>query len=58
MNRAQQEKLTPELEGQIINCETLTELEDIYLPYKPKSPAKGEESVQRYCVNKNFQTGR
>ncbi|MCC9166810.1 Tex family protein [Pontibacter harenae] len=31
-----QEKLTPELEEQIMAAETMTALEDIYLPYKPK----------------------
>ncbi len=30
------EKLTPELEKQIQEAETLAKLEDIYLPYKPK----------------------
>ncbi|MBW6490552.1 MAG: RNA-binding transcriptional accessory protein [Lentimicrobium sp.] len=33
---AAQEKLTPELEKQIKAAETLTLLEDLYLPYKPK----------------------
>ena len=28
--------LTPELEKQVMNAETLTALEDIYLPYRPK----------------------
>jgi uncharacterized protein len=32
----EQEKLTPELEKQIREATTLTELEDLYLPYKPK----------------------
>ena len=32
----EQEKMTPELERQILGATTLTELEDIYLPYKPK----------------------
>lgn len=32
----QQEKLTPELEQKIIKCWNSAELEDIYLPYKPK----------------------
>lgn len=31
-----QEKLTPELEAQIMAAETMAALEDIYLPYKPK----------------------
>ncbi len=40
-----QEKLTPELERQIQQAETLSELEDIYLPYKPKR--KTRASVAR-----------
>jgi len=36
-----QEKLTPELEEKIINASTLAELEDFYLPYKPKRKTKG-----------------
>ena len=32
----EQEKLTPELEARIHACMDSTELEDIYLPYKPK----------------------
>jgi uncharacterized protein len=32
----EQDKLTSELEKQIMEAESLTELEDIYLPYKPK----------------------
>ena len=32
----EQEKLTPELEARIRACMDSTELEDIYLPYKPK----------------------
>ena len=35
-----QEKLTPELEKQIREARTLTEVEDIYLPYKPKRRTK------------------
>ena len=31
----EQEKLTPALEGQVKKAATLSELEDIYLPYKP-----------------------
>jgi protein Tex len=31
-----QGKLTPELRLQIVNCLSKTELEDLYLPYKPK----------------------
>ena len=32
----EQEKLTPELEKQIAGCVLLQELEDLYLPYRPK----------------------
>src|SRR6476620_8596289 len=31
-----QGKLTPELESQIRDAETMSKLEDLYLPYKPK----------------------
>ncbi|PSB02162.1 Tex family protein [Merismopedia glauca] len=33
---AQQNQLTPELEAKIVACLQKTELEDLYLPYKPK----------------------
>ncbi len=33
---AEQEKLTPELERQVMDAPTLAKLEDIYLPYRPK----------------------
>jgi len=36
----EQEKLTPELKSRIEACLTLTELEDIYLPYKPKKKTR------------------
>lgn len=32
----EQEKLTPELENAVANAATMAELEDVYLPYKPK----------------------
>ena len=32
----EQEKLTSELEQKILNAKTLQEVEDLYLPYKPK----------------------
>ncbi len=38
----EQEKLTPELKNRIENCWDATELEDIYLPYKPKRQTKAE----------------
>jgi len=37
-----QEKLTPELKSRIDNCWNITELEDIYLPYKPKRRTRAE----------------
>lgn len=36
----EQEKLTPELEREINAAETMSKLEDIYLPYKPKRRTK------------------
>lgn len=39
---AEQEKLTPELEQQIKGAETKTQLEDLYLPYKPKRRTKAQ----------------
>lgn len=42
----EQNKLTPELEKQIINCDNLTELEDLYLPYKPKRKTKGATAIE------------
>lgn len=38
----EQEKLTPELKARIDNCWTSSELEDIYLPYKPKRQTRAE----------------
>lgn len=37
-----QDKLTAELKSRIYNCWDATELEDIYLPYKPKRRTKAE----------------
>lgn len=36
----EQEKMTPELQRSIENAQTISELEDIYLPYKPKRRTK------------------
>ena len=44
---AEQEKLTPELEEQIKNASTMQDLEDIYLPYKPKRRTKAEIARQK-----------
>ena len=38
----EQEKLTPELEAKIRACMDSTELEDIYLPYKPKRRTRAQ----------------
>lgn len=38
----EQEKLTPELEKRIEECWISSELEDIYLPYKPKRQTRAE----------------
>ena len=38
----EQEKLTPELRSRIENCWDSIELEDIYLPYKPKRQTRAE----------------
>lgn len=38
----EQEKLTPELKERIENCWISSELEDIYLPYKPKRQTRAE----------------
>ena len=41
-----QGKLTPELENQIQNVLSKTELEDLYLPYKPKRRTKGQIAIE------------
>lgn len=41
------EKLTPELEKQVNNAETMAKLEDIYLPYKPKRRTKATIARER-----------
>jgi len=38
----EQKKLTPELEAKILACMDSTELEDIYLPYKPKRRTRAQ----------------
>lgn len=44
---ADQEKLTPELEAKINNCWDTTELEDLYLPYKPKRKTRASMARER-----------
>ncbi len=41
-----QDKLTPALEKSILNAETKTALEDLYLPYKPKRKTKGQIAIK------------
>ncbi|RVC05157.1 RNA-binding transcriptional accessory protein, partial [Mesorhizobium sp. M7A.F.Ca.AU.001.01.1.1] len=43
----EQGKLTEELEGKIVAATTKAELEDIYLPYKPKRRTKAEIARER-----------
>ena len=43
----EQQKLTPELRIRIENCYDLTELEDIYLPYKPKRRTRAEVAREK-----------
>jgi uncharacterized protein len=42
-----QDKLTPELMGQIVNAQTLAELEDIYLPYRPKRKTRASVAKEK-----------
>jgi protein Tex len=42
-----QGKLTPELLGAVVNAETLAELEDIYLPYKPKRKTRASAAKEK-----------
>ncbi len=44
---AEQEKLTPELEKAIEGCWDATELEDLYLPYKPKRRTRAEMAREK-----------
>ncbi len=40
-------KLTPELKKRIEDCVNATELEDIYLPYKPKRKTKASVAIEK-----------
>ena len=42
-----QELLTPELEEKIYNCWDMAELEDIYLPYKPKRKTRASAAREK-----------
>ncbi|MCS5558885.1 MAG: RNA-binding transcriptional accessory protein, partial [Oceanospirillaceae bacterium] len=43
---AEQDKLTGELQADIAAATTKTELEDLYLPYKPKRRTKGQIAIE------------
>jgi len=43
----EQEKLTPELEKKIHEAETMTALEDLYLPYKPKRKTRASVAKEK-----------
>ncbi len=44
---ADQEKLTPELEAQIVGCYQKTALEDLYQPYKPKRRTRAQVAKEK-----------
>lgn len=44
---SEQEKLTPELEKQINEAQTMQDVEDLYLPYKPKRRTRAEIARQK-----------
>ncbi|MBE0647197.1 MAG: RNA-binding transcriptional accessory protein [Bacteroidales bacterium] len=57
----EQEKLTDELENAVMNATTMAELEDIYLPYKPKRKTrasiareKGLEPLAKLVLSQRF----
>lgn len=42
----EQEKLTPEIEKSVLAADSKTELEDLYLPYKPRRRTKGQIAIE------------
>src|SRR5687768_15057009 len=40
-------KLTPELKKRIEDCNSATELEDLYLPYKPKRKTRASQAIEK-----------
>jgi uncharacterized protein len=40
-------KMTPELARRIEDCDSNTELEDIYLPYKPKRKTRASQAIEK-----------
>jgi uncharacterized protein len=43
----EQGKLTPELAQKIINAQTMSELEDLYLPYRPKRKTRATVAIDK-----------
>lgn len=43
----EQEKMSPQLMTSLLNAENKTELEDIYLPFKPKRRTKGQIAIEQ-----------
>src|SRR5690349_19336673 len=43
----EQGKLTPDLTKRIHDCFSATELEDIYLPYKPKRKTRASQAIEK-----------
>ena len=43
----EQGKLTPELKKQLLSADTMTELEDLYLPYKPKRKTRASIAIEK-----------
>ncbi|MBP5516286.1 MAG: RNA-binding transcriptional accessory protein [Bacteroidales bacterium] len=43
----EQGKLTPELKALIDNAESMTELEDLYLPYRPKRKTRASMAIEK-----------
>lgn len=43
----EQGKLTPELKKRIEDCFSLTQLEDLYLPYKPKRKTRASQAIEK-----------
>lgn len=42
----EQEKMTPQLQASLLAADNKTELEDIYLPFKPKRRTKGQMAIE------------
>jgi uncharacterized protein len=42
----EQDKLSPELEKQVLGAQSKTDLEELYLPYKPRRRTKGQIAIE------------